>query len=322
MTASSHAPILVSGAHRSGTTWVGRLLGMSREITYLHEPFSNEHPGWAGGRLPRQFQYICEENEAAFRPITDRMMALRYPAWEQLPRLRRARSIGRLGIDWALSVWGRLRQLRPLLKDPLAVFSAPWLAHTYGMRVVMIVRHPAGFASSLKRLHWTFDFQQLADQPLLLRHVLPRYADQIRAYAAQPPDIIEQAILLWNIIYDAVDQFRAQHPDWLIVQHDVLARAPLEGFQRLYTALGLRWDAQVAAQVTAYSSPDNVKEVAADRPATIKRDSAATAVTWRTRLSPDDIARVEAGTREVEAKFRAEAGGAAATEPAGSAVGR
>lgn len=32
-------PILVTGVHRSGTMWAGRMLGLPRGIGYIHEPF-------------------------------------------------------------------------------------------------------------------------------------------------------------------------------------------------------------------------------------------------------------------------------------------
>ena len=39
-------PILVTGAHRSGTTWVGKMLAASREVAYISEPLNKWHrPG-------------------------------------------------------------------------------------------------------------------------------------------------------------------------------------------------------------------------------------------------------------------------------------
>ena len=41
---SSGPPILVTGAHRSGTTWVGKMLALAPGIGYVHEPFSPRTP--------------------------------------------------------------------------------------------------------------------------------------------------------------------------------------------------------------------------------------------------------------------------------------
>jgi hypothetical protein len=37
-------PILVTGAHRSGTTWVGRMLALVPGVEYIHEPFNPVGP--------------------------------------------------------------------------------------------------------------------------------------------------------------------------------------------------------------------------------------------------------------------------------------
>ncbi len=50
---------------------------------------------------------------------------------------------------------------RPLLKDPIAVLSAPWLERTFGMQVVFSVRHPAAFAASLKTARLDVRLSQL-----------------------------------------------------------------------------------------------------------------------------------------------------------------
>ena len=47
-------PIFVTGAPRSGTTWVGKMLALSKKIGYIHEPFNTDHNI---GRISKQFDY-------------------------------------------------------------------------------------------------------------------------------------------------------------------------------------------------------------------------------------------------------------------------
>src|SRR4029453_10926731 len=62
-------PLLVTGAHRSGTTWVGRMIDLSPEGGYINEPFNPHHqPGICGCRFPLWFQYVNRDNEHHFRP--------------------------------------------------------------------------------------------------------------------------------------------------------------------------------------------------------------------------------------------------------------
>ena len=62
------APVLVTGLGRTGTTWVGRMLCLSGELNYLHEPFGfyTSHVRWPAPRLPSRSFYICRDNEADY----------------------------------------------------------------------------------------------------------------------------------------------------------------------------------------------------------------------------------------------------------------
>src|SRR5439155_664004 len=80
-------------------------------------------------------------------------LRFRYNLGGQLAHLRDVEDVRRLAVDGAHFLGSRLRAARPLLKDPIAAFSASWLARTFGMATVVVVRHPGAFASSLKRLH-------------------------------------------------------------------------------------------------------------------------------------------------------------------------
>ncbi len=66
---SRAAPVLVTGAHRSGTTWVGSTLAADEQILYLPEPFNLDHlyPGLCGARFPCWFMRIDADNEEAYR---------------------------------------------------------------------------------------------------------------------------------------------------------------------------------------------------------------------------------------------------------------
>ena len=106
----------------------------------------------------------------------------------------------------------------PLLKDPIAFFSAEWLERTFGMRVVVTVRHPAAFAASLKRMDWRFDFNRFLEQPSLMRDHLDPYRTDITRFANHPPEIVAQAGLLWRCIHGPASNLRDAHTNWLFVR--------------------------------------------------------------------------------------------------------
>ena len=62
-------PILVTGTHRSGTTWVGKMLAADAMTAYISEPLNVLHrPGVFHAKVKYWYQYICEENEMQYLP--------------------------------------------------------------------------------------------------------------------------------------------------------------------------------------------------------------------------------------------------------------
>ena len=55
-----------------------------------------------------------------------------------------------------------------ILIEPIGFFSAEWFSKKYHTPVVLVVRHPASFVSSLKKLNWGFDFNCLLTQKELM----------------------------------------------------------------------------------------------------------------------------------------------------------
>jgi len=55
--------ILVTGSHKSGTTWTGKVTAFSTEIGYLFEPFNpNKIPGRARIGMQHWFKYGSENS--------------------------------------------------------------------------------------------------------------------------------------------------------------------------------------------------------------------------------------------------------------------
>jgi len=60
-------PILVTGGHRSGSTWVGKVISTSPNIFYFHEPLhKSKIPILFKGTDPVWFPFINKENEQIY----------------------------------------------------------------------------------------------------------------------------------------------------------------------------------------------------------------------------------------------------------------
>lgn len=322
---SRRKPILVTGSHRSGSTWVGEMLALSPLTTYISEPFNLDHRG--------TFRYISNQNELdkwKFRFKHNGLAAeldfyhyiqdiIKYSYFSYYYIYSATRDIrGTKSLNYPIEYLKRVvrksktlstyraANIRPLLKDPIAVFSAEWLANRFDMDVVVLIRHPAAFVSSLKRLNWTYNFSWFLEQPLLIKDYLYPFKSELKEYAEREKDIIDQGILLWKIIHYVIDKYRKQHPDWLFFRHEDLSRQPERIFATLFHNLDLEYSEKISRAIQSYSSTENQREAPKDTAHFLKRDSNANIWNWKTRLSPAEIDRIRTGVEEISRAFYSE----------------
>lgn len=296
------APILVAGAHRTGTTWVGKMLAASSQVAYISEPLNVWHrPGVLRVPVSKWYTFVCEENEAQYVPAFREMLGFRYGLWREIRSLRSRKDLLRMGRDFSIFLRGRLLRQRPLIKDPFAVFSVSWFAERLGCRVVITVRHPAAFASSLKRLNWPFDFRDLLDQPLLMQRWLD--VDRAEMESIQSDDIIGQAALLWRVVYRVIARMMKLHPLFIVVRHEDLSLDPVSGYRDLYAALDLDFTPKVEGAILNASSSENPTELSKKEVHAVKLDSRANLNNWKKRLSADEIVRIHKMTGKIAQLF-------------------
>lgn len=307
---SRDRPILVTGSHRSGTTWVGRMIAASPGIFYVHEPFNVNFPSpMYLHHCEKWFHYICDENAQEHERHLRDLVQLKSNLFK---RICRSKSLtGKHGLKWQIDQArelsaARIEKSRLLMKDPLALFSTPWLVRTFEFQPVVMIRHPAAFAGSLKRADWKFDYRNLLDQPLLMRDWMEQWRQDIERCVADQPGIIQQATLLWNIIHDVIHRFREQHADWIFLRHEDIAADPMTGFAELFEQLHVPMDGTVRKHIEENSSAKNKRGDAETELLAVDRDSKAQRFTWKNRLTPDEIARIRDDTAEVAKRFYSE----------------
>jgi hypothetical protein len=291
-------PILVTGAHRSGTTWAGKMLAADSETAYISEPLNVLHrPGVFRAKVKHWYQYICNENEHEYLTAFHSLLDFDYYLLDEIRSIRSRRDFLRMGRDFMVFYNALMHGQRALLKDPFAVFSVPWFANKLNCKVVVTIRHPAAFASSLQRLNWNFDFNDLLDQPLLMRDHLEKYRGEMSAIRAE--DVIGQAALLWKMIYGVVYKFKEMNPEWLVVRHEDLSHDPVNRYRDLYASLGLDFTPRVEKIIMNSSSSENPGELSPKQTHSIKMDSLASVKNWKKRLPEDEINRIRKMTEGI-----------------------
>src|SRR5690606_28886998 len=102
---------------------------------------------------------------------------------------------------------------------------------------------------------WHFDFENLLNQPLLMKDYLEQDRDAMQSIDKN--DIVTQGALLWKLIYRFVQQNEKLISNLNIVRHEDLSIDPVAGFQGLYQKLGLDFTEEVKANILNSSSSEN-----------------------------------------------------------------
>ena len=304
---SSRKPILVTGSHRSGSTWVGKIIAEAPSVIYIHEPFNVDFPpgpGVCNAKFDHWFTHISTTNETDYYTALRNTIELRYGLWNALTNSRSLGDLKQTFVEYRRFLGYRFQGLTPVVKDPIALFSAEWLAEKFDMNILVLIRHPAAFVSSIKTHNWPFDFSNLVQQPILLKNYLSPFEEELREYASTDHDIIDQASLLWKIMYYVVLQYQKRHTDWIFVRHEDLSHNPSGVFQELFRRLNLEFTQNVSNAIKFYSDSENPRDV--DSPTgeiSLRRNSELNVSNWKYRLNALEIEQVRNRVEDISRQF-------------------
>jgi hypothetical protein len=248
--------ILVAGLPRSGTTWVGEVLGRTDGARYLHEPDNHlvrPDAWWAKRRLGPYPELAPCDDGGDYERLWATAFAggprpsLRYAGARILQRAGATHSSGRLA--------SRNRQRSRITPGPLVVKSVhcarslEWVVARFRPAVVVVERHPFGVISSWRKLGWD-DFLD-RDQDAL------RYSVAVLGVA--PPSAraswLERAAWHYGVLSSHLAVARRRHPEWLVVRHEVLCAGPEAAFRRLSARLDLNFGEEAARFLAASNRP-------------------------------------------------------------------
>jgi len=276
--------ILVTGSHRSGSTWAGMVLASGDELLYIQEPFNVLHKKRYETPLKYWFEYVNNNDDAA-RQTAFKQYLKRFTDFNFF-RLKEDLKITENIAQYPHTIYGAFRKnsySRNLIKDPLALFSAEWLAEHFDMDVVVLVRHPAAFAESIKARDMRHDFKQFLEQEKLMQDYLSPFKADIQDFIQNPTrqaDILEHATLLWNIIHYQILYYKEKYPNWKFVHHEDLSREPFQTFGQLFDDLNLDFN-EKAKKYLQDSTQSNENS-------RLKRQSAANIFKWKNKLTPQE----------------------------------
>jgi hypothetical protein len=128
------------------------------------------------------------------------------------------------------------------------------------------------------------------------------FASSIKSYASSQQDIVDQAILLWNIIHHTILNHQNIHPEWLFIRYEDILRNPTEKFQEIFQYLNLEFSPSVRETIVSSTGTNNQKETTDDIH-NVKRNSELNIWNWKERLTVSEINRIREGVKAISETF-------------------
>ena len=208
---NKNKPILVTGSHRAGTTWVGKTISFDKNIGYISEPFTLHHRlGVLNYKIDFWYLYIHESNAEDLLVPFKNMLEFKYNYYAEIASIKNIKDFARMLRDIFLFNYYKKANRRPLIKESLSFFSAEWIAKSFDADVLIMIRHPAAFVSSLKKGNTMFPFEHLLKQKYLIDDYLGLFKNEIYAFSISNKGLLQQGVLLWKLM-GAIKQKRGRN---------------------------------------------------------------------------------------------------------------
>ncbi len=255
-------PLLVTGSHRSGKTYLSKGIALSGKYEIIYEPLNKKtRLGISGIKSRFNYLNITADNEDFYKLKFDKILRYDYHFIMGATEIGSIRDVVRNFRDFTSCMIKKVKKKIPLIDDPFAIFSAEWFYECLGMDIVIVIRNPASFISSLKVLGYRYDFNNFILQNELMEK-LKKFNKEIEKYADREMPLIDQGILLWRLIYHTVNVYKKKYEkNWYFVRFEDIAKNPVFEIERLINSLGVKSSDSMRNKIHEYSKKCDRREL-------------------------------------------------------------
>ena len=288
--------VLLAGLPRSGTSWAAEALSHTSEVTYVDEPDGfrdafafrvmmqyGENPALTPNEVAPEYERLWAGAFAGGRPPSGPKARLAQRAYLSVETSVRQRARAGSGVAPALRIAQRLAQpptadpnaRHVLVKSVQCARSLDWIQQRFEPQVVILLRNPLNALASWRDLGFVGNPLESAD---LANEAQQRW--DVSAPHAEAPRLAHQAFT-FGALTESLLSTAEEHPEWIVVRHEVLCEDAPNRFRALAGQLGLTWTEQAETFVR-----DSDRE---GQGYATKRVAGEQSQRWRQRLSDDDV---------------------------------
>lgn len=277
------------------------MIAASSATGYIGEPFSPTHSrGVFNAATDHYYTWVSDHNGYLYEAALRDTIAFKYDLAAAAKSVTNARQFASMLLGYCQSSLYRREGRRALLRDPMALFAAEWIAAKLDAQVVVLIRHPAAFVNSLIKANWRHSFSNFLEQPGLMAAHLSPFQSEMERFSGKESDIVEEGTLLWRITHHMIMKYKQAQPGWLYVRHEDLSRDPITHFDKIFNYLGLAYTSEVKRKIEEYTRRGNpIERLGKPWPAVARLDSRKNLNRWMDRLSAGQIARIREQSADV-----------------------
>ena len=244
--------IFVTGVIRSGTTFAGKVLSLPMEVDNIHEPYREQRAISARPDLvPYVRPSIDTEEMQKYHEFTKRIfsydLTMRgyYPKKDPWLRKVTKRLVGSRGPFYLRLAKINVFHKAAVIKDPVSLLLTEYLYLHFGVKPVIVIKHPVSLIASLKRVNWWPHPRELAHEQLIKDYFSDEADFMDRSWST--PMLASAAY--WRAVHKVLLAQADNYPKWQVVTHEQLCQNPVSTFQHLYEVLGLPWSESVKRRI-------------------------------------------------------------------------
>ncbi|MCD6486472.1 MAG: sulfotransferase [Syntrophobacterales bacterium] len=235
---------VICGLHRSGTTYVGRILSLSSSTSVIYEPFNSV---WGLQYAPPSYTYWRAEDASSYaEKIVQKALMFQGNFSKPLSTKYGWRKTkykffgGKKHLQWKKLKLLEFLHMVPkhvIWKDPFCTFMVDYLSRIYNMKIVCMIRHPCAHYYSVSKQNWFFDIRNLTRQKKLLTDYGTGNPEYLWEKAKS--DNLTSIALLWKIMIRMMTSLNKQNNNLMIVRHEDLCIQPEVEVERICKFLGV-----------------------------------------------------------------------------------
>lgn len=269
--------IFVTGVIRSGTTFVGKVLSFPLVVDYIHEPYNqyrdfiSSNPGlfpYVRPNLDNEEKQRCDEFTKLIFSY-DLNLKGHYPASDPWQRKVIKRIVGSRGPYYMRLAKINIFHKAAIIKDPIGLLLTEYLYLNFGVKPVLVIKHPISLMASLHRVNWWPHPRELTNHHLI-EDYFSEEADFM--YRDWHNNVLASAAY-WRAVHKVLLTQANKYPDWQVITHEELCQSPVSVFERLYKVLELPWSKVVKHKILKLTTGNHSTEATKGRVQDFRRNS-------------------------------------------------